>query len=172
MTKINNSAILTALTIAFIYVAGWILFSVFFDGGVPFFMNHRVQPSLYGFFISILYWSVTTTAVFIVMKTQARSNAVLRAKLELADKTLESRVKLRTAEIEKTLGTYTALKGIVPICAHCKSIRNGSGKWEAIEHYIQKRSEVKFSHGLCPHCDKELYGDRQMHFEAIAGKYS
>jgi hypothetical protein len=58
------------------------------------------------------------------------------------------------------------------ICANCKDIRNGSGQWEKIETYICKHSDAEFSHGLCPDCDKELYGDRRMHFKEIASKYS
>ena len=172
IAKINTSALLTALSITLIYVAGGVLFSVFWGGPDPFFMNHRVQSSIYGLFISILYWSGTTFAVFILVKTKERRNAFLLKKLELADETLESRVKLRTAEIEKTFSTLNTLKGIIPICAHCKSIRNGSGQWEPIECYVKKHSEAEFSHGLCPDCDKKLYGDRHQHFKTIAGKYS
>jgi len=85
---------------------------------------------------------------------------------------LENRVNQRIAELEKSSGDIKKLTGIVPICAHCKDIRNESGEWEKIEIYIQKHSEAEFSHGLCPNCDKELYGDRRMHFQTIAGKYA
>lgn len=49
------------------------------------------------------------------------------------------------------------LKGILPICARCKKIRNDKNYWEQIELYIQNHSEVEFSHGICPDCAKELY---------------
>ncbi|MEZ4568440.1 MAG: hypothetical protein R2860_16275 [Desulfobacterales bacterium] len=56
-----------------------------------------------------------------------RRNALLVSRLALADETLESQVKLRTAELEDALNNNKRLLGIIPICANCKSIRNGSG---------------------------------------------
>jgi len=101
-----------------------------------------------------------------------RKTAFLESKLEISEQSLESRLKLRTAEFEKSFGSLKTLKGIIPICANCKDIRNGSGQWEKIEAYIQNHSDAEFSHGLCPDCDKELYGDRRRHFKQIASKYS
>jgi hypothetical protein len=106
------------------------------------------------------------------MKHQVRQTFLLQSKLEIADETLESRVKLRTVELEQSFESVRTLKGIIPICANCKGIRNRSGQWETIESYIQKRSEAEFSHGLCPDCDKVLYGDRRVHFKKIASKYA
>jgi len=51
------------------------------------------------------------------------------------------------------------LSGLLPICMHCKKIRNGKNAWEPLEQYIQKRSEAEFSHGLCPECAKTHYPD-------------
>lgn len=44
------------------------------------------------------------------------------------------------------------LEGIIPICMHCKQIRDDQGNWHAIEHYISERSDARFSHGVCPRC--------------------
>lgn len=49
------------------------------------------------------------------------------------------------------------LRGLLSICASCKKIRNDEGRWEQIEQYIRKRSDVNFSHGICPDCVKKLY---------------
>lgn len=49
------------------------------------------------------------------------------------------------------------LRGILPICASCKKIRDDSGYWEQIESYIRNHSEAEFSHSLCPDCAKKLY---------------
>ena len=53
-----------------------------------------------------------------------------------------------------------SLKGILPICARCKKIRDDSGFWENVESYIETHSSAKCSHGLCPECEIELYGDK------------
>jgi PAS domain S-box-containing protein len=49
------------------------------------------------------------------------------------------------------------LRGIIPICASCKKIRDGDGYWEQVEAYIQKRSPAQFSHSICPECTRRLY---------------
>jgi CheY-like chemotaxis protein len=49
------------------------------------------------------------------------------------------------------------LSGLLPICASCKNIRNDEGHWERIDYYIKKRTDVKFSHGICPDCARKLY---------------
>ena len=50
-----------------------------------------------------------------------------------------------------------ALRGIVPICANCKSIRDAQGTWHPVEHYLVGHSEADFTHGICPTCMKRLY---------------
>lgn len=49
------------------------------------------------------------------------------------------------------------LRGIIPICASCKKIRDGDGYWEQVEAYVQKRSPAQFSHSICPECTRRLY---------------
>jgi hypothetical protein len=51
------------------------------------------------------------------------------------------------------------LQGLLPICSFCKSIKNESGEWERLERYISRRSETKFSHGVCPICQEAHYGN-------------
>lgn len=51
------------------------------------------------------------------------------------------------------------LRGILPICASCKKIRDDKGYWNQIESYIQEHSEAEFSHGICQDCAKKLYPD-------------
>ena len=53
------------------------------------------------------------------------------------------------------------LRGIIPICASCKKIRNDKGIWEQIEIYIRDHSDAEFSHGICPECMQKLYPDYQ-----------
>jgi len=60
-------------------------------------------------------------------------------------------------ELREVTDTVKILSGLLPICAHCKSIRDDKGYWNKIEAYIQKHSEARFSHGLCESCVRELY---------------
>ena len=51
------------------------------------------------------------------------------------------------------------LRGLLPICANCKKVRDDRGYWSQIETYVSERSEAEFSHGLCPDCLRKLYPD-------------
>lgn len=51
------------------------------------------------------------------------------------------------------------LSGLVPICAHCKSIREEDGQWKKLEAYLDQRTEAKLSHGICPECAKQHFSD-------------
>jgi hypothetical protein len=68
---------------------------------------------------------------------------------------------LNSQRIEHELSTVISeirqLKGILPICASCKKIRDDKGYWNQIESYIRDHSEAEFSHGICPDCAKKLY---------------
>ncbi|MBW1815163.1 MAG: response regulator [Deltaproteobacteria bacterium] len=77
----------------------------------------------------------------------------------------EDLMKLRrlNEELEKALSEIKILKGIIPICANCKKIRDDKGYWNQIEAYIRDHSEAEFSHGICPECSKELYPDLKIH---------
>jgi hypothetical protein len=50
------------------------------------------------------------------------------------------------------------LTGILPVCSFCKKIRVDD-HWIPIDTYIRDRSEAEFSHGICPQCAAENYGD-------------
>lgn len=52
------------------------------------------------------------------------------------------------------------LRGIIPICASCKKVRNDEDYWENVEAYVASHSDASFSHGFCPECVENLYGAR------------
>ena len=63
----------------------------------------------------------------------------------------------RADRLEKAYKEIKILRGIIPICASCKKVRNDNGYWEQVEAYISEHSEVLFSHGSCPDCMEALY---------------
>lgn len=72
-------------------------------------------------------------------------------------------VNKRLGDKNKRLYDYLmelqALRGIVPICSNCKSIRDDQGKWNSIEHFLIKHPEADFTHSICPGCSNKLYPD-------------
>jgi hypothetical protein len=65
----------------------------------------------------------------------------------------------KTYALEKAFSEIKTLKGIVPICMHCKGIRDDQGYWNKLEKYIADHSDAKFSHGICDKCLAEKYPD-------------
>ncbi len=61
------------------------------------------------------------------------------------------------SELQKALNEVKTLRGLIPICANCKKIRDDKGFWTQVESYIQAHSDATFSHGLCPECFEKLY---------------
>lgn len=81
------------------------------------------------------------------------------ALLGLQRKAAEQKHERSLREREMALEEVRILRGLLPICASCKKIRNDQGSWVQIEEYIRDHSEAEFSHGLCQECAKKLYPD-------------
>jgi PAS domain S-box-containing protein len=60
-------------------------------------------------------------------------------------------------ELREALQQVKTLRGLLPICARCKRIRDESDHWEQMEKYVTEHSEAMFSHGLCPECERAAY---------------
>lgn len=62
-------------------------------------------------------------------------------------------------QLSEALDSVKVLQGLLPICSGCKKIRDDRGYWNQLEGYIQRYTDVHFSHGICPHCVQKLYPD-------------
>ena len=62
-------------------------------------------------------------------------------------------------ELKEALENVKTLSGLLPICASCKDIRTDEGYWIKVESYFKSRSDLNFTHGICPDCLKKLYPD-------------
>ncbi|MDD5765048.1 MAG: PAS domain S-box protein [Candidatus Marinimicrobia bacterium] len=72
-------------------------------------------------------------------------------------KRIEQEREKTIQELQAALNNVRTLKGLIPICANCKKIRDDSGYWSEVEKYISVHSNVDFTHGICPDCMKKLY---------------
>jgi len=79
----------------------------------------------------------------------------------LEEELLASKDKLQAtvSELKKAISEVKTLSGIIPICMHCKEIRDDQGYWNQIEKFVSEHSEAEFSHGICPQCMEEKYPD-------------
>ena len=55
-------------------------------------------------------------------------------------------------ELRRTISDNKLLRGIIPICAACKKVRDDAGYWHQVESYVRTHGGAEFSHGLCPKC--------------------
>lgn len=94
--------------------------------------------------------------------------AILRDVTE-AKRAEEERERL-IRSLQDALAQVKTLRGLLPICANCKKIRDDSGYWRQVEDYVHEHSEADFSHGICPDCMRKLYPDMFPSLEDCAEK--
>lgn len=106
-----------------------------------------LAASVVGLRASVVYLNPPPWSLRISIINVAIRFAVLMLVVWLVDRVAMQRRRLRI------------LEGLLPICSYCKRIRGDSDEWQQIERYISTHSEAVFSHGVCPTCAKEHYGD-------------
>jgi DNA-binding NarL/FixJ family response regulator len=68
-------------------------------------------------------------------------------------------------DLKKALSEVKKLSGLLPICSHCKKIRDDKGYWRQIESYIHEHSEAEFSHSICKECAEKYYSNFDLYGE-------
>jgi len=53
----------------------------------------------------------------------------------------------------------SAFRGLLPICATCKRIRDSNGSWHEVERYVEQHSAAQFSHTICGLCARHAHPD-------------
>jgi DNA-binding response OmpR family regulator len=83
----------------------------------------------------------------------------LRSRIAAGERLLNLQTALgaKVAELEAALSHVKQLQGLIPICMHCKKIRDDASTWHRLETYIQQHSEAVFTHSLCEACREEHY---------------
>jgi DNA-binding response OmpR family regulator len=78
----------------------------------------------------------------------------VRARLKVGQRVvdLERTLARRVDDLQTALADVKKLKGLLPICMYCKSIRDDRDYWHQIEEYIHEETGTDFSHGICPAC--------------------
>jgi hypothetical protein len=84
------------------------------------------------------------------------ANERLRIEIEERGAMEKEREQLIT-DLRLALGEVKKLSGLLPICSHCKKIRDDQGYWKQLESYIEEHSEAAFSHGICHECLRRYY---------------
>jgi len=80
-----------------------------------------------------------------------------RVNTHLTIRRLQKDLEEKNAQLQEAFDNIKTLKGLIPICANCKKIRDDEGYWHQVEGYIRDHSEAEFTHGICPDCAMTLY---------------
>jgi len=81
----------------------------------------------------------------------------LRARVQVGVRvvTLQTRLAEKVTELQATLDNVRRLRGLLPICAYCKRIRDDRNYWQRVEVYVSEHTDATFTHGICPSCFEE-----------------
>jgi GAF domain-containing protein len=60
-----------------------------------------------------------------------------------------------SAHLANALEQVKTLRGLIPICAWCKRIRDDDGYWNQVEAYFHAHADADFTHSICPNCLKK-----------------
>jgi len=93
-----------------------------------------------------------------LVKGLVDSRLLVRAiRYAIERKRLEQQQEDLIAQLKQALSEIKTHRGILPICASCKRIRDDRGYWRQVEAYVHEHTEAQFSHAVCPECLERLY---------------
>ena len=122
------------------------------ETGVPKLLIEETQTTPSGTEITLL------TSKVPLRDTHGEVTGVLGTYMDITErKRLEVALDEERRRLELALDDIKTLRGILPICSHCKKIRDDEGAWNQLEKYVSAHSDARFSHGICPDCVAELY---------------
>ncbi|HEX4348716.1 MAG TPA: ABC transporter substrate-binding protein [Vicinamibacterales bacterium] len=99
-------------------------------------------PDLTRFYAALAIALLVIAALSFVVLRFVRMNRAIREQAE---------------SLTRALGEIKLLQGIIPICAHCKNVRDDQGYWSQVERYIGERTGAQFSHAVCASCAAKHY---------------
>ena len=107
--------------------------------------------------ISPFYNGETIIGAVVVIEDITRLKEVEQTNVKIMitlEKEIEERIRAEEAlvkekvNLQEALAKLKTLRGMLPICASCKKIRDDKGYWKRIEAYIMEHSEAEFSHSI------------------------
>jgi len=148
------------------YLLLWsMIFTIGSELAFTFYVSNYGLSNLVGHYFKIfsfflIYQAIIKTGIEkpyeLIFLDLDRTNKQLNSEIAVRKKTEAEREKL-IANLQSALDKIKKLEGIIPICMHCKKIRNDQGYWSQLEQYLDEHSEAQLSHGICPECADKHY---------------
>ncbi len=78
----------------------------------------------------------------------------LRARVAVGQRIIELQCALeaRVTELREAASHVHQLQELLPICMHCKRIRDDESTWQRLEVYVEEHWGATFTHSLCSAC--------------------
>lgn len=128
------------------------------------------EPEIKGF-IGRNFWSSHMAVLAFGILIGYTNDLKERLKLELVErKKAENEKEQLIRDLQDALDNLVTLEGMIPICANCKKIRDDQGLWNQLERYVETHTNAVFSHGVCPECEKDLYGSEEWYKKKMQRK--
>ncbi|MCA1793751.1 MAG: transporter substrate-binding domain-containing protein [Desulfobacteraceae bacterium] len=168
----NNQVLLKRLDSAVGKLVGsekyQIIYKRWYGSPTPFWTVEKIVAFMTSLLVIIIFgmafWRYRSTmSLNNSLQKQIAKREIAEQKLKQANETLEKKVDERTRHLQDALEKVKTLRGLLPICMHCKKIRDDKGYWNQMEAYIHKHSDVEFSHSICSDCAKKYYPDMDLY---------
>ena len=101
-------------------------------------------------------FTVTIYLVFAIAFYAWRRERELLEQSSRRQKAEEEKARL-APQLERALADVSRLRKLVPMCSHCRRVRDDRGYWEQVEAYVEVNFSTRFDSGLCPECAAKLY---------------
>jgi GAF domain-containing protein len=90
----------------------------------------------------------------VIDRQPRRLSAVQQKALEALSRQVIALLELRrvSTKLAEALEHVKTLRGLLPICAWCKRVRDDNGYWDQVEAYFHRYTGADFTHGICPEC--------------------
>ncbi|HDR05689.1 MAG TPA: hypothetical protein ENN84_10670 [Candidatus Marinimicrobia bacterium] len=119
--------------------------------------SEAIRTIYQALFVNLSLCAMITIIFTILIQRRIRSYQRLTEKQKSEIIHQHTELLLINKDLLQALEKVKRLRGLLPICASCKKIRDDKGYWQQIEVYIKDHSDADFSHGICPDCMKKLY---------------
>jgi len=120
------------------------------ERGTPFHRNHTYDICVYTVYNEERWFRAELTPL-----SHAHSNLdtdlALIAHMDITEQ------KKTERQLKKALSDVRTLRGLLPICAVCKQIKDEEEHWNSVESYLEKHTHAEFTHDICPECIRRLY---------------
>lgn len=70
--------------------------------------------------------------------------------------TLQQTLVKDVEDLQTALSNVGQLRGLLPICSHCRRIRADDQYWQHVEEYIAAHADAPYSDGICPSCQAAI----------------